>query len=260
VSDPAYFRDCEQHAADPLPSHGVDIVHVWKIDLGRSDWRCCLAALSIDERDRAGRFLFEQDRQRFVVARAALRSLIGWHVQMPASRIHLTVQSHGKPRLVADGHEDKVRFNVSHSYDLALIAISGEREVGVDVERIRPLADLDSIAARHFAPEERQALFRATPVDRLPLFYRYWTLKEAYLKARGFGLHMPLDAVDVSAAAEDPFVLQGGWSARTLTCEPGYAAALVVAGRSGYSVAISTGPLTRTDTPPTVDTSISANG
>jgi 4'-phosphopantetheinyl transferase len=256
---------------------GSDIVQVWKVNLEVHDWPQQLAMLSTEERDRAGRFVFEQDRRRFVVARAALRQLVGLHVNVPPRNICLSVQPHGKPRLVASEHTDMLRFNVSHSENLALIAISCKREVGVDVERIRPLVGFEDIAMHYFAPAERRTLRRAAPDDRLALFYRYWTLKEAYLKADGVGMHVRLDTVDVSATSADPIVLPAldsgvpttGWSARTLDLEPGYAAALVAEGRVCNSVVTmdfafrDTGwpppPLTTTETPHTVSTFVSAN-
>jgi 4'-phosphopantetheinyl transferase len=251
----------------PVGSGCRDTVQVWKIKLGFSHWQSYLAELPAEERERAWRFVFDRDRRRFVVARAALRRLVGFHVGTPPRRIRLSVQPRGKPYL-ADGDAPIVHFNVSHSEDLALIALS-QRDVGIDVEQIRPLAGLTGIAMRHFAPEERRAFLRAAPVERLTLFYRYWTLKEAYLKAKGVGMHTRLDTVDVSAVAEHPVVVQAGWSARTLPCGPGYAAALVVQGRAGYAVSMMdftfgdpglSARLTSTDTPHTVKTSISANG
>jgi 4'-phosphopantetheinyl transferase len=256
---------------------GPDIVQVWKINLEVHDWRQWLATLSTEERDRAGRFVFEQDRRRFVVARAALRTLVGVHLQAPPSSIRFSVQPHGKPRLAADEHRDMLRFNISHSEDVALVAISAEREVGIDVERIRPLIGLEDIALRYFAPAERRTLHRAGSVDRLALFYRYWTLKEAYLKAEGAGIQARLDTIDVSAPGVDPLVLPAGtpgvsptgWSARTLDVEPGYAAALVVERHAGDSAVVMDfefrdtrwrAPLTATHRPPTVDTFVSANG
>ena len=267
--DPAYFRNGSPTVADVLVSSSLDRVEVWKVNLRFPRWQYCLDDLPTDECDRAGRFAFERDRRRWVVARSALRRLIGVHVHAPPRRVRLRVRPHGKPCLLVDGDSAIVHFNVSHSEDLALIALSREREVGVDVERVRWLIDLDGIAAREFAPAERRALLRATPTERLALFYRYWTLKEAHVKAEGVGLRAPLDTVDVSAVTESPVVVRSGWTARTLMCEPGYAAALVVAGCGRYSLASRdfffgdpqwSAPLTTTDTPPTVETSCSANG
>ena len=246
-----------------------DTVEVWRVNLRVHDWWRDLGTLSAEERARAERFAFERDRRRFVVARAALRAIVGAHLQEPPSHVRFTIESHGKPRLAGDYAVNVVRFNVSHSAELALIAIVRDRDVGVDVERIRSFVDLDDIAFRHFSEEERRTLRHAASDDRLALFFRYWTLKEAYVKARGLSLHSGLDAVDVSAAGDEPIVLTGGsagppptrWAARTLSIEPGYAAALVVEGGGGYSVVISDfARLTSTDTPHTVVTSISPNG
>jgi 4'-phosphopantetheinyl transferase len=165
---------------------------------------------------------------------------------------------------------------VAHSDELALIAVSHEREVGIDVERIRPLPSLDDIVAQDFAPEERRAFARAAPVDRLALFYRFWTLKEAYLKADGIGLRLPLAGVDVSAVGEHPTVLPPvspsrkltSWIAYVVHPGPDYAAALVVGGTARASVAMRDfvfpasrhEPLTTTDRPHTVGASVPSDG
>lgn len=246
-----------------------DTVEVWRVDLRARDWWRGLSTLSTEEHERAERFTFERDRRRFVVAHAALRAIVGAHLKEPASRVRFTIQPHGKPRLAGDNAVNVVRFNVSHSAELALIAVVRDREVGVDVERIRSFVDLDDIAFRHFSAAERQTLRRAASDLRLALFFRYWTLKEAYVKAQGLGLHRALDAVDVSAAGEEPIVLTAPsarprpttWTARTLSVEPGYAAALVVEGGGACSIVIRDfARLTTTDTPHTVVTSISPNG
>jgi len=133
--------------------------------------------------------------------------------------------AHGKPFLEPAAHGQRLRFNVSHSHELALVGVTAASEVGVDIERVRPLEDLDAMVARHFAPRERRAFTRAAPADRLRTFFRHWTLKEAYLKASGVGLSGPLDAVDVTIGRH------AEWTVRPLSPDAGYVAALVVAGR-----------------------------
>jgi hypothetical protein len=105
---------------------------------------------------------------------------------------------HGKPFLDPQHHEGWVRFNMSHSHELALVAVSRERELGIDVEHVRPIQDIDEIAVLTFGTEARAAFGRASSPARLWTFYRHWTLKEAHLKACGIGISRVRDAADVT--------------------------------------------------------------
>jgi 4'-phosphopantetheinyl transferase len=276
VTAPIHVPGSHQRAASPVSTLCPDTIMVWRVDLGVRDWDNALLPLSHAERETTARFVRHQDRRRFALARVALRCLLGSHVQAPAASVELTAAPHGKPRPLRDAHGVKVCFNVAHSDNLALIAVSHEREVGIDVERIRPLPGLDDIVARYFAPKERRAFARAAPEDRLALFYRFWTLKEAYLKADGIGLGLPLAEVDVSAVTQQPTVLPPvsqscklrSWTAYVVNPGPEYAAALVVGGTAPASVAIRDfvfpaslrGPLTTKDQPHTVGAAVSSDG
>ncbi len=160
------------------------------------------ALLSPDERRRAERFAFDEPRRRFIRSRGLLRRALAGVLGGNAGEIPLVDDRLGKPRL-ADGSGD-LRFNVSHSAGLWALALTRGREVGVDVEEVRLDRDLEGIAARFFSAAENGVLRSLPPADRAAAFYRCWTRKEAWLKARGFGLRVPLDSFDVSLAPGDP--------------------------------------------------------
>jgi 4'-phosphopantetheinyl transferase len=224
-----------------LEALAANEVHVWRIALDRASWRQSLASglLADDEGARARRFRFEEDQRRFVVCRANLRMILSLYLDCRPAEVLFRTGSHGKPFLEPATHGQRLRFNVSHSHELALVGVTAAGEVGVDIERVRPLEDIDAMVARHFAPRERRAFTRAAPADRLCTFFRHWTLKEAYLKASGVGLSGPLDALEVTIGRHRPgrladrygFTADGEWTVRLLSLGAGYVAALVVAGR-----------------------------
>ena len=216
-------------------------VHVWRVSLEQpsADVDQHSLALNQDERKRAGRFVFERDRRRFAVTRGVLRAILGRYLRVAPSAIDLVYNSHGKPAL-RDGSTDcDLRFNVSHASELALIAITLGREVGVDIERVRKKFASEQVAASFFSPAEVAAL-RALPAARRCVgFFNCWTRKEAYVKARGRGLSLPLHRFSVSLAPGEPAVLLATaddpaesvrWSLREVTPDPGYVAALAVKG------------------------------
>lgn len=196
--------------ATPVPPLGDDLdVHVWRVPLARDESvRQRLArTLSPEERARAARFRFDRHRHRFVVAHGALRSVLSAYVGCAPEALDVDAAEDGKPFLATEcaevGDED-LRFNLSHSADLALVSVSVGLEIGVDVERIQPTRDLEGLARRYFAPEEQDALLRLAPDERVAGFFRVWTLKEAYLKAVGTGLGRALDSFAVSARDDGP--------------------------------------------------------
>jgi 4'-phosphopantetheinyl transferase len=227
-----------QPAAE-FPALGEGAVHVWRVFLDQpAECRTELRRLlSADEEVRARRFHFPRDRDRFVVCRGTLRSLLGRYLAHDPGRLRFAYGPHGKPALVTNGATGRLRFNVSHSEGLALVAVTRGREVGVDLERVRPELDAEEIADRYFSAHEIQAL-RALPRPlRLKAFFHCWTRKEAYLKARGSGLALALDRFDVTLGPGDPAALLANrddpaearrWSLRELTPGPGFVGALAV--------------------------------
>jgi len=164
--------------------------------------------MSEDEDQRASRFRFERDRRRFVACRGMLREILGTYLEMDPERINFGYGAYGKPYVKTQTGSvlRAVSFNLSHSAGRAIYAVS-TNEVGVDLEVIRPIPEMDALVARHFSDSERTA-FKSIAADlRLRAFYNCWTRKEAYVKACGDGLSIPLDQFDVSLDTNAPDLL-----------------------------------------------------
>lgn len=213
-------------------------VRVWHLALGRRP-DALADLLSPDERERAGRYHFERDRTCFITVRATLRRLLGQHLDLSPQAVKLCYGAHGKLALPTEGRRRDIRFNVSHSGDRALIAMALGREVGVDIERIRPLGDTMMSLAQYFSPAEQAALAVLETADCPAAFFACWTRKEAYVKARGLGMSLDLQSFDVSLQPGQPAALLRTshdppavhrWSMHDLDAGPGYSAALVVEG------------------------------
>lgn len=213
--------------------------------------------LDEDERRRASRFVFDRDRRRFVAAHAATRVILGRYLNAAPSSLRYVVGERGKPRLV--GPPVDVRFNLSHAGERALLAVALGREIGVDIEELRVVSDLMRLAESVFSPGEHARLRAAPPSDRHAVFFRLWTRKESFIKARGDGLYFPLKGFDVSDAADAPQLLLAceaepsatqRWTIVALPCEPGYLAALTVEGR-GFTVVLNDGLSARSRALPT---------
>lgn len=174
-------------------------IHVWCASLDQPAW--CVGSLaewlSPDEATRAGRFCFERDRTRFIVGRGLLRAILGRYVDADPARLRFHYGPRGKPSLAGGHGGGALRFNLAHSDGVALYAVTRGREIGVDVERLRPIPDAEQIAARCFSPRENAVLCGLPAGARLQAFFNCWTRKEAYVKALGDGLAWPLDAFDV---------------------------------------------------------------
>ncbi len=213
--------------------------HVWRIRLEGSSAlvRRRRGELSADEQERAARFHFEADQLRYIVSHSALRQILGAYLDRPTGELRFAYGPKDKPRLVDECGGREVRFNLSHSGDVALVAVTGGREIGVDVERIRALADRDRLAQRFFSPQEVAVLERLPSESRSEAFFTCWTRKEAYLKAKGGGISIGLDQFDVSPVPGEPAALlshrsdpreTSRWSLHDLEPGPGYAGALAV--------------------------------
>lgn len=211
-------------------------VHVWRVDLLQPEpvVRQFRATLEDEEIHRADRFHFEKDRRAFVVSRGFLRFVIGRYLQTKPAALRFSYGPYGKPALSG---EHLLRFNMSHSRDVALVAVTGGRELGVDVEYIRADFASEDIARRFFSPREVEA-FNAVPGEqRVAAFFRCWARKEAYIKAIGRGLSQPLDGFDVTLAPGIPAELLRAdeddvsrWSLADIDVGEEYAGALVVEG------------------------------
>jgi 4'-phosphopantetheinyl transferase len=177
-------------------------VHIWRAPLDQDPQalRAFYHILSRDERERAARYYFRKTSEHFVVGRGVLRSILGRYLCVEPEQLYFRYDSHGKPSLssVADGLP--LRFNVSHSNGLALYAFASGREVGIDVEYVRDDLSFLQVAAQFFSPQEAKVIRDLPDNIKAEYFFKCWTRKEAYIKARGEGLSFPLDQFSVSFA------------------------------------------------------------
>ena len=166
--------------------------------------------LSPDEKQRAFRFRFEIDRNRFITCRGILRELLGSCLGIEPPRICFTYGPHGKPQLNLpnEGKKGVLGFNLSHSASWAVYAVAFGN-VGVDLEVIRPVPEMDALVECYFSASERNAFASFAPELRLKAFFNCWTRKEAYVKACGGGLSIPLDQFEVSLDPTSPARLIG---------------------------------------------------
>lgn len=224
----------------PGPSLARGELHLWTSGLDRppAEVEQLTLALSPDERERAGRFHFERDRRRFTVGRGFLRTLLAHYLGRSAAAVTFRYGPRGKPDLAGVDTGSGLRFNLSHSGGRVLCALTRELDVGADLELIRPLDNLDSLAASVFSAGELAALHALPGPERQTAFYRCWTRKEAFIKALGDGLSWPLDSFDVTLGPGEPARLlriagdPGGparWCLHALEDE-GWVAAVAVAG------------------------------
>jgi 4'-phosphopantetheinyl transferase len=173
-----------------------DELHVWSLSLADSLSPEMLMMLSAGERDKAARFRFDRDRARFVICRSGLRMLLSRYLDRPPEALSIETARFGKP-FVSD---TDLRFNVSHSSDRALVAVTRGTEVGVDLESVQTNLDPLSLAHPFFSPGERAFVENARPEDRIIAFLTCWTHKEAWMKAVGVGLSEPTSRFDVSGS------------------------------------------------------------
>jgi len=229
------------HIPPPQVILHADEIHIWRVPLDMS-----LATierlgqfLAPDERARAERFRFARDRNQFTIGRGLLRVLLGRYLVCEPQRVSFRYSSYGKPSLDAPLSASGLQFNLSHSHQLALLAFTYASNIGVDVEYMRSDVEFEQLAERFFAPGERTVLQSISPTLRPEAFYNCWTRKEAYIKARGEGLSIPLESFDVSLKPGEPAVLLRSrenpsealrWSLHSLTPGEQYAAALAVEG------------------------------
>jgi len=218
-----------------------DEVQLWRIDLDaiRDDESRWHGLLSHDESTRASRFHFSRDRQYFVASRAVLRTILASYLATDPRGLIFSYSNKEKPSLAPQAGAD-ITFNVSHSGGIALFAFSRGREVGVDVEHVRRDFDVEAIANRFFSAHEQAQLAALPAEERVDAFFRCWTRKEAYIKATGDGLSLPLSQFDVSLEPGERDGLRatrpddseaGRWLLREVPGGSGFIAALCVRGR-----------------------------
>jgi 4'-phosphopantetheinyl transferase len=218
------------------PQLGAADVHVFVVSLAQDvdrQW----TLLSQDERERAGRYRFAKDRARFIVGRGILRRLLGHYLDRSPEDLRLVYQSSGKPELLTDVATPPMHFNVSHSEDLILIAVCRDLPIGVDIERVRAIPNMDAVARLCCCDEELREMRALPSYEKHRGFFNMWTRKEAVIKALGIGVKISFQELRVSLLPyQPPLVLSIGgnqevaktWTLRAVDPAPDYIAALAV--------------------------------
>lgn len=223
------------------------------LDLPRERWVPLGEVLTAAEQARAARFRFDAPRRQFIICRAALRQLLGSHLHLPPQEIEFEYGPQGKPEIgsihriatksgtpmqsISSSMESKLEFNVSHSGEIGLIALTRGSAIGIDVEEYNSSVEILRLAERYFSPAEAKTLFKLPAHQQQAGFYRGWTCKEAYIKAKGSGLSLPLSSFSVEIDPDRPAALihvddlpdePARWTIRTLEVDPHYGAAIMV--------------------------------
>jgi 4'-phosphopantetheinyl transferase len=207
-------------------------IHVWSVDLNLNPQQVSEfdRVLTTQERQRAAKFINPLHGSRWTVARGYLRYVLSQYLDCTPAEIVFSYGQQGKPAI--EGND--LQFNLSHSGDRAVYAISAKFPIGIDIEHIHPLPAAD-LVDRFFSAQE-QAIFHRLPVDlQQAAFFHAWTQKEAYLKACGTGLNTPLDQIEVSIDPRTPPAiitapLTGIWQIEKLVISPEYAGSIVIGG------------------------------
>jgi 4'-phosphopantetheinyl transferase len=226
------------HARMLLRNHEIDI---WRAHLDQPPpvFDLLLQTLSSDERVRSGKYHFERDRKRFIASRGILRMILSAYLQTNPGRIEFKYSSHGKPMLEELARIKNLNFSLSHSAGLALYALVCDQEIGVDLEQIRPVPEMEQIASNLFSHWESEVFHALPEATKLEAFFNCWTRKEAYVKARGDGLSLAPDQFTVSFIPGKTAELLGcdeglhettDWSISAFEPFPGFTAALAVRG------------------------------
>ncbi|NIM96107.1 MAG: 4'-phosphopantetheinyl transferase superfamily protein [Anaerolineales bacterium] len=216
-------------------------VHVWRVHLKDQEEHLLdlFNTLSDEERERAERFAFKPDKVRFISARSSLRTLLGLYLGITPEVIEIVYGPWGKPQLLTTDSDAEIEFNLSHSEEIYLLAFTLRRQVGIDIEFLRPIQNMEDLIDRFFSPNEAMQISRLPEEQQLAAFYRVWTCKEAFIKATGEGVSRPLDEIEISANPEEPTRLinmknslgeTSRWQIEILTPALGYSSALAVEG------------------------------
>src|SRR5258706_3456595 len=234
----------ERHFSTLLsqPLAGSDL-HIWcaSLNVSPEDLSHYLSLLSPDEKTRAQRFYFEIDRNHFIVGRGLLRTILGCYLNIEPARIEFVYGQYGKPALKPGLHDQVLEFNLSHSKDMALYIFSLNRKIGIDIEYIHSMPNMDKFAEEFFSLGENTFIDSLPENQKLDALFKIWTCKEAFLKANGFGLTVPINQVEISLESEQSTRLLsiGGdqeqaarWHLETFIPVTGYQASLAFEGHA----------------------------
>jgi 4'-phosphopantetheinyl transferase len=219
----------------------TDDVHVWcaLLDVSAETLQLLVQTLDSDERMRASRFYFEQDRTQFIVRHGLLRKILASYLNIEPDKLQFSYTSNGKPYLLQKFKDKELQFSLAHSHQLALYAMTFDRRIGIDIEQIYNFAETDQLANRILSRQEKAELRKHLPTEQLETLFRYWTCKEAYAKATGEGMSLPLKEIHSSLfpgamarliSIKRSVQVASRWSLQELHPVPGFAAALVIEG------------------------------
>ncbi|MEO8971993.1 MAG: 4'-phosphopantetheinyl transferase superfamily protein [Ktedonobacteraceae bacterium] len=221
-------------------------VHVWQASLNvpLPDIDALKQVLSREEVARAERFYFEKGRHGYIVAHGLLRILLGRYLDVDPRQLLFRTNAYGKPSVESPARGEQLHFNLSHTHELVVYAFTATGEVGIDIEYTRANVEYEALAKHSFSPSE-YAVIGDLPADlKQEAFFNCWTRKEAYIKARGMGLSLPLDLFDVSLKPGEPAALLDSrenaqevarWTFQAMTMPPEYVGALAVEGHGWHA-------------------------
>ncbi|MEQ1792683.1 MAG: 4'-phosphopantetheinyl transferase superfamily protein [Nitrospira sp.] len=232
---------------------GEVMVWSYSLDVSPAIRAQCRSWLSVDEADRARRFVSELTRQHYEVAHGGLRSILSQYTSQDPALLRFQSGPAGKPALQEEGDSPsaEIGFNLTHSHGRCLVAVAAGRQVGIDVELIRQDVECEKLAARFFAPAERRAVAGQERSQQAAAFFRHWVAKEAYLKLKGVGLQFPLERCQITLSADNtmaavdwmvkPGLVEQG-TVRFLPLSEGWLGAVAAEG-TGWSVRVDEWPL-----------------
>lgn len=241
VSLKSYSENLQWRAAIPEKSILADEVHVWRVftETISIQIKNLQEILSADELERAGKFYFEKDQERFIKAHGILRMILSNYVGVEPQHLRFKYSAFGKPMLANNPDNRSICFNLSHSDGVVLYAVTLDHHTGIDVERVQSDIDTEQIAKRFFSSDENNLLDAVPEKERLAMFFKFWTRKEAVIKATGKGISYPMEKLDVSSM-QDTFLStieliddtkeNLSFSVYDLFPEKGYAAAIAISG------------------------------
>lgn len=225
----------------PQLEFSKDYIDIWLIDLAEeeNDIFNHQRYLSPDELTRASKYLSGKKSREFIITRSSLRNIIGYVLKTDPRQVGIAYTSSGMPLLDQSWSHTDITFNVSHSHDLAIIGVSVNNIIGIDIEKIRDNIEFEKLTRRFFSQSEHQEIMKFKDTSRLDAFFATWTRKEALVKATGTGIAYGLDKFDVSVDPDKPAELlnsrwqtecQSNWSLLNIDTQPNYKACLAVAG------------------------------
>ncbi len=217
-------------------------IDVWRVKLNLDDFdmNVLKCILSDDEQNRANSYKFFQPRKLFILARVRLRQILSLYTDLLPERLVFSYSPQGKPNLVNSGGNGNITFNMSHSGEISVYAVSLNRNIGIDIEKPDKKVDFESLAKKYFSSGEYETIMELPEGEKQKAFYRCWTRKEAYIKGKGTGIAQLLDKVAVSCAPGEPAGLLSNrqepedvqkWSIEDLKEEAPYIGALAYEGK-----------------------------